>query len=121
MQVVDCGIEVEIAKKALELTSWDVEESIILCTESPEAVLPIEESEHMKAEMIAKSLSLITVPGTGGYFVEFVKYILSRLPSLNKFCMICDRPRSQDKMLSIAPCESELCCWSFQELGVGRH
>jgi len=40
---------------------------------------------------------------------------------MNDYCVICDRPHvfATGNMLKPAVCSRELCCWSFQQLGVG--
>jgi len=50
-----------------------------------------------------------------------VAYLKRRIPSLNDYCVICDRPHvfATGNMLKPAVCSRELCCWSFQQLGVG--
>jgi len=46
-------------------------------------------------------------------------YIRRRIPSLNDYCVICDKPHVfAGNMLKPAVCSRELCCWSFQQLGV---
>jgi len=48
-----------------------------------------------------------------------VAYLRRRIPSLNDYCVICDKPHVfAGNMLKPAVCSNELCCWSFQQLGV---
>jgi len=56
-----------------------------------------------------------------GFLVMVAAYARKRLPSLNDYCVICDLPHvfSTGSMLKPAICSRELCCWSFQKLGVG--
>uniref|UniRef100_A0A6B2L6R2 Poly [ADP-ribose] polymerase n=1 Tax=Arcella intermedia TaxID=1963864 RepID=A0A6B2L6R2_9EUKA len=63
---------------------------------------------------------LATVPDYG-WFVMLMSYVRRRLPTMNDFCVICDRPHvfASGNMLKPAVCSRELCCWSFQQLGVG--
>ena len=42
----------------------------------------------------------------------------SRIPKLNERCIICDQQHLLGQMLKPTVCTRELCCWSFQELGV---
>jgi len=53
--------------------------------------------------------------------VMVASFLRQRLPSLNNFCVICDQPHvfAHGNMLKPAVCSRELCCFSFQQLGVG--
>ena len=53
-----------------------------------------------------------------GYLVGLVRYVQSRIPTLNEYCIICDQKHLLGHMLKPTVCSRELCCWSFQELGV---
>lgn len=48
-------------------------------------------------------------------------YARRRLPTLNNFCVNCDKPHvfTSGSMLKPAVCSRELCVWAFQQLGVG--
>lgn len=48
-------------------------------------------------------------------------YLRFRMPNLNNFCVICDQPHvfAHGNMLKPAVCARDLCCFSFQQLGVG--
>jgi len=56
-----------------------------------------------------------------GFLVMVMAYARRRIPTLNDYCVICDRPHvfATGSMLKPAVCSRELCCWSFQQLGVG--
>ena len=41
------------------------------------------------------------------------------MATLSNHCVICDQPHVFGNMLKPAVCTRELCCWSFQQLGVG--
>jgi len=51
----------------------------------------------------------------------FIYFFRGRLPTLNNYCVICDQPHvfAVGNMLKPAVCSRELCCFSFQQLGVG--
>jgi len=54
-----------------------------------------------------------------GFMVMVMAYLRRRIPSLNDYCVICDKPHVfAGNMLKPAVCSRELCCWSFQQLGV---
>jgi poly [ADP-ribose] polymerase 6/8 len=54
-----------------------------------------------------------------GFLVMVMAYLRRRIPSLNDYCVICDKPHVfAGNMLKPAVCSRELCCWSFQQLGV---
>lgn len=51
--------------------------------------------------------------------MDVTQKIRKRLPYLNMYCVICDREHLfSGVMLKPAVCSRELCCWSFQQLGV---
>jgi poly [ADP-ribose] polymerase 6/8 len=57
-----------------------------------------------------------------GMLPAVLYYVKSRLPRLNAYCVICDKPHvfsAFGNMLKPAVCTRELCCWGFQQLGVG--
>ncbi|KAL6064174.1 Protein mono-ADP-ribosyltransferase parp8 [Balamuthia mandrillaris] len=55
-----------------------------------------------------------------GFLVQVLEYLLNRIPTLSNYCVICDRPHvfAGGAMLKPAVCSRELCCFSFQQLGV---
>lgn len=56
-----------------------------------------------------------------GYLCMLMAYTQRRIPTLNNFCVICDKPHvfTSGSMLKPAVCSREICCWGFQQLGVG--
>jgi poly [ADP-ribose] polymerase 6/8 len=50
-------------------------------------------------------------------------YTQRRISTLNNFCVICDKPHvfTSGSMLKPAVCSREICCWGFQQLGVGMN
>jgi poly [ADP-ribose] polymerase 6/8 len=63
----------------------------------------------------------VTVSGEFGPLVMIAEYVRRRMPQLNNFCVICDKPHvfATGNMLKPAVCSRELCIWSFQQLKVG--
>eukprot|EP00026_Physarum_polycephalum_P002462 Phypoly_transcript_02469.p1 GENE.Phypoly_transcript_02469~~Phypoly_transcript_02469.p1 ORF type:complete len:782 (-),score=119.65 Phypoly_transcript_02469:460-2742(-) len=55
-----------------------------------------------------------------GFLHQLHKYLIHRIPTLNKFCIICDRAHlfASSHLLRPAVCARELCCFAFQNLGV---
>jgi len=56
-----------------------------------------------------------------GFLAMIMGYVQKRIKNLNSFCVICDFPHvfAVGNMLKPGVCSRELCCWSFQKLGVG--
>jgi len=57
-----------------------------------------------------------------GLLPAVLYYVKNRVPRLNGYCVICDKPHvfsAFGNMLKPAVCTRELCCWGFQQLGVG--
>jgi hypothetical protein len=56
-----------------------------------------------------------------GYLCMLMAYTQRRISTLNNFCVICDKPHvfTSGSMLKPAVCSREICCWGFQQLGVG--
>ena len=55
-----------------------------------------------------------------GYLVRMCEYLLyKRLPTLHKYCVICDQLHLfSSSMIVPTVCSRDLCLWSYQELGV---
>lgn len=63
----------------------------------------------------------ISISNDFGPIVMIMEYVRRRIPQLNNFCVICDKPHvfATGNMLKPAVCSRELCIWSFQQLKVG--
>ncbi|XP_076444034.1 protein mono-ADP-ribosyltransferase PARP6-like isoform X2 [Babylonia areolata] len=56
-----------------------------------------------------------------GFLVMLYRYVLQRVPTVNEFCVVCDRSHvfhASGAMLMPSVCSRELCLFSFQTLGV---
>jgi hypothetical protein len=83
------------------------------------------------------SSSIVHAPGTGkprrkkkikaevdwssGFLVALGSYFVQRFATVNDYCVICDLPHIGvgASLLKPCVCTRDLCCWSFQQLGVG--
>eukprot|EP01094_Clydonella_sp_ATCC50884_P014160 TRINITY_DN244_c0_g1_i8.p1 TRINITY_DN244_c0_g1~~TRINITY_DN244_c0_g1_i8.p1 ORF type:complete len:321 (-),score=24.01 TRINITY_DN244_c0_g1_i8:457-1419(-) len=56
-----------------------------------------------------------------GYLTMLASYFLGRMSTLHHYCVICDETHlfGHGSMLKPAVCTRELCCFSFQQYGVG--
>eukprot|EP00697_Spironema_sp_BW2_P005344 gnl/Spiro4/17451_TR9283_c0_g2_i1.p1 gnl/Spiro4/17451_TR9283_c0_g2~~gnl/Spiro4/17451_TR9283_c0_g2_i1.p1 ORF type:complete len:648 (+),score=226.29 gnl/Spiro4/17451_TR9283_c0_g2_i1:88-2031(+) len=54
-----------------------------------------------------------------GLLVMVAEYLAQRLPSLNAHCIICDQEHGSAPE-GPAVCARELCCFSYQQLGIGQ-
>eukprot|EP00179_Madagascaria_erythrocladioides_P003782 CAMPEP_0198308766 /NCGR_PEP_ID=MMETSP1450-20131203/1338_1 /TAXON_ID=753684 ORGANISM="Madagascaria erythrocladiodes, Strain CCMP3234" /NCGR_SAMPLE_ID=MMETSP1450 /ASSEMBLY_ACC=CAM_ASM_001115 /LENGTH=793 /DNA_ID=CAMNT_0044011471 /DNA_START=83 /DNA_END=2464 /DNA_ORIENTATION=- len=63
----------------------------------------------------------VTVVRKYGLLVMLAEYLKGRTATVNNYCVVCDRPHvfANGNMLKPSVCSRELCCWSFQQLGVG--
>lgn len=61
------------------------------------------------------------VDWTHGFLVAFGSYFAQRFATVNDYCVICDLPHIGigASLLKPCVCTRDLCCWSFQQLGVG--
>jgi poly [ADP-ribose] polymerase 6/8 len=61
------------------------------------------------------------VDWTSGFLVAFGSYFAQRFATVNDYCVICDLPHIGvgASLLKPCVCTRDLCCWSFQQLGVG--
>lgn len=58
---------------------------------------------------------------TSGFLVALGSYFTQRFATVNDYCVICDMPHIGVGAALLKPCvcTRDLCCWSFQQLGVG--
>jgi poly [ADP-ribose] polymerase 6/8 len=77
--------------------------------------------EDPSKAVLATKYKGVLVVEDHGFLVLLMSYFLGRLPTLNNYCVICDQPHvfAVGNMLKPAVCSRELCCFSFQQLGVG--
>lgn len=56
-----------------------------------------------------------------GFLVALGSYFTQRFATVNDYCVICDMPHIGVGAALLKPCvcTRDLCCWSFQQLGVG--
>jgi len=139
-QLVTMGFDIAKAKKALMLADGDLQSAIGLCCEYGDGM----DTSDLDQEELSTQLAFILsgqeddgkdyiveevtpskmddttyeIDPTKSYLVELVQYVQSRIPTLNQFCVICDQKHLLGHMLKPTVCTRELCCWSFQELGV---
>jgi len=130
-QLVGMGFNIGKATKALMMSNDDLSTAIALCCENLESI----DVSDLDQEVLNKQLSLILngdADGDGNdskdsssakaplssYLVDIVQYMQSRIPTMNEYCIICDMKHLLGHMLKPTVCTRELCCWSFQELGV---
>ena len=61
------------------------------------------------------------VDWSAGLLVAFGSYFVQRFATVNDYCVICDMPHIGvgASLLKPCVCTRDLCCWSFQQLGVG--
>lgn len=62
-----------------------------------------------------------TVPSLiDGFLVQIFRYVRQRIPTLNEYCVICDKQHvfQNGAMLKPTVCARELCVFAFQTLGV---
>lgn len=61
------------------------------------------------------------VDWSAGFLVAFGSYFVQRFATVNDYCVICDLPHIGvgASLLKPCVCTRDLCCWSFQQLGVG--
>jgi hypothetical protein len=61
------------------------------------------------------------VDWSSGFLVAFGSYFVQRFATVNDYCVICDMPHIGigASLLKPCVCTRDLCCWSFQQLGVG--
>ena len=58
---------------------------------------------------------------SAGFLVALASYFTQRFATVNDYCVICDMPHIGVGAALLKPCvcTRDLCCWSFQQLGVG--
>jgi len=72
-------------------------------------------------EKIDKALKKYEPLYSDGFLLQICKYVSFRLPTLNKYCVICDENHifvGGAYLLRPAVCARELCCFAFQSPGV---
>ncbi|KAH3763404.1 protein mono-ADP-ribosyltransferase PARP6 [Pelomyxa schiedti] len=126
-QLMEMGFSYDAAEGAL-MIAQTVEAAITLLTEQatltkesvPPSVKPGKTSIPTPAKssiVVSSSLELQEL----GFLVCLFSYVRKRLRTLNQHCVICDREHLFSSiMLKPAVCSRDLCCWSFQQLGVAR-
>jgi len=128
-QLVNMGFDIGKATKALSMSNDDLSTAIALCCECDDTL----DTSDLDKDELARQLAIIA-SGDGSeskddrridesesgtsYLVDLVLYMQSRIPTMNEFCIICDKKHLLGHMLKPTVCTRELCCWSFQELGV---
>eukprot|EP01119_Soliformovum_irregulare_P013152 TRINITY_DN3472_c0_g1_i1.p1 TRINITY_DN3472_c0_g1~~TRINITY_DN3472_c0_g1_i1.p1 ORF type:complete len:429 (-),score=113.19 TRINITY_DN3472_c0_g1_i1:152-1438(-) len=140
------GFSIEMSNQALKM-SRDLEEATNLLLSDPEsverAVKVSQNSKLGKSEVDPKAPTImadridelfsspekaltsdhtkIEISSKYGFLVMVTTYLRFRMPNLNNFCVICDQPHvfAHGNMLKPAVCARELCCFAFQQLGVG--
>jgi len=138
-QLVNMGFNIGQATKALSISDDNLQTAVSLCCECADSL----DTSDLDQDLLNRQLSYILNGDDGeedtadasdsttatetpaaecnyktNYLVDLVVYVQSRLPSLNEFCIICDKKHLLGHMLKPTVCTRELCCWSFQELGV---
>lgn len=134
-KLADMGFDAKEAYQALLVSRNSLERAVNVCLECgadlQKAAAANSEIDALMAEVfperqpraLARSgaLDADAVPSaqtTCGYLAGIVRYAQSRIPTLNEYCIICDQKHLLGQMLKPTVCSRELCCWSFQELGV---
>jgi len=130
-QLVGMGFDIGKATRALMMSDDDLSTAIALCCECDASL----DTSDLNKDELKRQLDYIlkgdSDEGSGGkeddiadepprssYLVDIVQYLQSRIPTMNEFCIICDKKHLLGHMLKPTVCTRELCCWSFQELGV---
>ena len=142
-EMVNMGFDIAKAKKALMLSENDLQTAVSLCCDCADS---LDTSDMMTPELDDQLAAIMSgdadeegdgaqggaattetaATANGGatnikqksYLVEIVRYMQSRIPTLNQRCIICDQEHLLGQMLKPTVCTRELCCWAFQELGV---
>ena len=137
-ELVEMGFDAKQSYQALTLTHNSPEQAVMMCIECGDdlqrAVADNSDLDALMAEIFPErqpqpqpqpqsSLPSSSAGAKGaesrcGYLVGIVQYVQSRIPTLNEYCVICDKKHLLGHMLKPTVCSRELCCWSFQELGV---
>jgi poly [ADP-ribose] polymerase 6/8 len=137
-QLLSMGFDYDYVESVLTYVS-DMDEAIdILSSEDDERCLKPNNTKKKKTnqtpsgDAVFKNSGLVVVAEKPedkmktnlqyGMLPAVVYYVKSRLPRLNAYCVICDKPHvfsAFGNMLKPAVCTRELCCWGFQQLGVG--
>jgi len=138
--LVGMGFNIGQATKALSVCDDNLETAIALCCECADSL----DTRDLDQDLLNRQLAFILNGDKGdsndippppyepetetaksgcteyktNYLVDLVMYMQSRIPTLNEFCIICDKKHLLGHMLKPTVCTRELCCWSFQELGV---
>eukprot|EP01103_Thecamoeba_quadrilineata_P016279 TRINITY_DN539_c1_g1_i2.p1 TRINITY_DN539_c1_g1~~TRINITY_DN539_c1_g1_i2.p1 ORF type:complete len:772 (+),score=138.52 TRINITY_DN539_c1_g1_i2:166-2316(+) len=132
--IVEMGFSREIARLALERTS-SLDEAMTLLLEDPESLLLTSKLEETTTEQTKVPLNLFQDPSAAtrveenhgvtlnenhGFLVKIFDYAMKRMATLNNYCVICDKPHvfASGSMLKPSVCSRDLCCFSFQQLGV---
>jgi poly [ADP-ribose] polymerase 6/8 len=136
-RLVDMGFSIEMAKEALTLENGDIDSALSLLLTNPECFMP-KAPMKFKGDTVVKKTEVPAVfdgispylpsgkdakvvPSMeGGFLVQVIKYLLQRIPTLNEFCVICDKPHvfQNGAMLKPSVCSRELCVFGYQQLGV---
>jgi len=140
-ELVSMGFDIGKAIKALSMCDDDVTQAVAICCEYGDSLdtsdLDPDELNRkltyivsgrddyedsrpaMKEEVIDdKTSESVESEYHDNYLVGLIQYMQSRIPTLNEFCVICDKRHVLGHMLKPTVCTRDLCCWSFQELGV---
>eukprot|EP01121_Diplochlamys_sp_Union-15-3_P018363 TRINITY_DN6660_c0_g5_i1.p1 TRINITY_DN6660_c0_g5~~TRINITY_DN6660_c0_g5_i1.p1 ORF type:complete len:772 (+),score=148.51 TRINITY_DN6660_c0_g5_i1:64-2316(+) len=140
-QLLNMGFSKKMAINALSMTK-SVEEAATLLIEHPDSCLSPDTKKASNPPLISKNgdvtrvdelfhspekalqadeIKKVSVIQEYGFFVEIMSYLRERIPTLPSYCVICDKPHvfAHGSMLKPSVCSRELCCWSFQQLGVG--
>jgi len=126
------GFDIGKATKALMMSDDDLSTAIGLCCECDSSLDTSDLNQDELKRQLAyiqkgdessddisglKEDDLIDQPRSS-YLVDIVGYMRSRIPTMNEYCIICDMKHLLGHMLKPTVCTRDLCCWSFQELGV---
>eukprot|EP01112_Ceratiomyxa_fruticulosa_P017135 TRINITY_DN5281_c0_g1_i2.p1 TRINITY_DN5281_c0_g1~~TRINITY_DN5281_c0_g1_i2.p1 ORF type:complete len:688 (+),score=126.24 TRINITY_DN5281_c0_g1_i2:194-2257(+) len=130
IQLKNMGFADEIALNALALTN-DVEKAVLYILH-PDEIL--DENERKTFKSVVKEAEHPTKPKifhfdilkgwlpkypATHFLLNMLDYLRFRLPMCHKYCVICDNEHlTESIMLKPAVCGRQLCCYSFQELGV---
>jgi poly [ADP-ribose] polymerase 6/8 len=138
-QLISMGFDYDYVESVLTYVT-DIDDAIdILSSEDDERCLKPNNTKKKKTsqttpsgDAVFKNSDLVVVAEKPedkmrtnlqyGMLPSVLYYVKSRLPRLNAYCVICDKPHvfsAFGNMLKPAVCTRELCCWGFQQLGVG--
>jgi len=119
------GFEIKDVRNALSGTNSLEEATNFLLTNAPSSEKKSVQKVNDLFSNPNKTISNqekenIKVDSKYGFLVMCITYLRSRFSTLNDFCVICDQPHvfAHGNMLKPAVCSRELCCFSFQQLGV---